>query len=93
MVIGMATTKITITLEEEQVEAMRRLVGARQARSVSGFVKHAVDIALQDASGWAAMLGQALQETGGPVTKKERAWADTVLKGGARPSGKRRRAA
>jgi Arc/MetJ-type ribon-helix-helix transcriptional regulator len=89
----MATTKITITLETEQVEAMRKLVGTKQTRSVSAFVKHAVNIALQDASGWAAMLGQALEETGGPVTKKERAWADSILTGSARPPGKRRRAA
>ena len=81
MVIGMATVKITITLEEEQVEAVRKLVGAKRARNVSAFVKHAVDIALQDADGWAAMLGQALKETGGRVTKKERAWADSVLGG------------
>lgn len=90
MVFGMATTKITITLEEEQVEAVRRLVEANRASSVSGFVKHAVGIALQDANGWAAMLGEALAQTGGPVTKKERAWADGILGGGTR---KRRKTA
>jgi Arc/MetJ-type ribon-helix-helix transcriptional regulator len=79
MVIGMATTKITITLDDAQVAAMRKLVASKQARSVSGFVKRAVDVALQDAEGWAAMLEQALHETGGPLTAKEKAWADRVL--------------
>lgn len=79
MVIGMATEKITITLDEEQVAAVRRLVASKRARSVSGFVQHAVDVALQDADGWAAMLEQSLEETGGPLTAKEKAWADKVL--------------
>jgi len=39
MVLGMATTKITVTLERDQVEAIRALVAAGQAASVSGFVK------------------------------------------------------
>ncbi len=79
MVIGMATTKITITLDDAQVAAVRKLVASKQARSVSGFVKRAVDVALQDAEGWAAMLEQALDETGGPLTAKEKAWAERVL--------------
>ena len=79
MVIGMATTKITITLDDGQIAAVRRLVTSKHARSVSGFVKHAVGVALQDAEGWAAMLEQALDETGGPLTAKEKAWADRVL--------------
>jgi Arc/MetJ-type ribon-helix-helix transcriptional regulator len=88
MVFGMATTKITITLDEEQVEAVRRLVASKRARSVSGFVKHAVAVALQDADGWAALLQQSLAETGGPLTAKEKAWADKLLQG-----SRRRRAA
>ncbi len=75
----MATTKITITLDDAQVAAVRKLVASKQARSVSGFVKRAVDVALQDAEGWAAMLEQALDETGGPLTAKEKAWAERVL--------------
>lgn len=81
MVIGMASEKITITLPKKQVEAVRKLVASKHARSVSGFVQHAVGVALQDASGWAAMLEQSLAETGGPPTKKEAAWADRVLRG------------
>jgi Arc/MetJ-type ribon-helix-helix transcriptional regulator len=79
MVIGMATTKITITLPDDQVQAIRELVAAGKASTVSGFVQHAVGIALFDAAGWQAMLNDALRQTGGPLTKEERAWADTLL--------------
>ena len=79
MVSGMATTKVTITLDDGQLEEIRGLVAAGAASSVSGFVKHAVGVALHDAAGWREMLAEALQETGGPLTKQERAWADTLL--------------
>ena len=79
MVIGMATTKLTITLDADRLEEVRRLVAAGQASSVSGFVTHAVGVALHDAAGWREMLQGALQQTGGPLTKRERAWADARL--------------
>ena len=79
MVNGMATMKITITLEEDQVDEVRRFVEAGKADSVSGFVKHAVTVALQDAAGWKQMLDEALEETGGPLTDEERAWVDGIL--------------
>jgi hypothetical protein len=57
-------------------------------------VKHAVGIALHDAAGWREMLEGALLETGGPLTKKERAWADGLLDPRPRKrNSKRRRAA
>jgi Arc/MetJ-type ribon-helix-helix transcriptional regulator len=94
MVFGMATTKITITLQDEQVENIRALVAAGQAASVSGFVQHAVRVALFDAAGWKEMLRDALQQTGGPLTKDERAWADAVLSpGGKKKSSGRGKAA
>jgi Arc/MetJ-type ribon-helix-helix transcriptional regulator len=102
MVIGMATTKITITLDDEQLAAVRTLVKSGKADSVSGFVQHAVSVSLADVSGWGAMLGLALRATGGPLKAKERAWADEVLRGskrgstsssGSKPSRNRRSAA
>jgi Arc/MetJ-type ribon-helix-helix transcriptional regulator len=75
----MATTKITVTVEDDQLREIRALVGAGQARSVSGFVKHAIGIALFDAAGWRQMLRDTLQETGGPLTENERKWADAIL--------------
>ena len=79
MVTGMATRKVTITLDEEQVETIRRLVEGGRASSMSGFVQHAVGVALDDVAGWGAMLAQALAETGGPISAEERRWADEVL--------------
>ena len=93
MVTGMATTKLTITLDSVQLEEVRRIVGAGASSSVSAFVKHAVGIALHDAAGWKEMLEGALRETGGPLTKRERAWADTLLAPRPRKRGGRRRKA
>ena len=79
MVTGMATRKVTITLDEAQLARIRALIQAGSATSVSGFVQHAVTVALDDVAGWGAMLAEALRETGGPLTEEERAWADGVL--------------
>ncbi|MBS1818933.1 MAG: toxin-antitoxin system antitoxin subunit [Acidobacteria bacterium] len=91
MAISMATMKVTVTLEEEQVEDIRDLVEAGKADSVSGFVQHAVDIALSDAAGWKRMLDEALDRTGGPPTAAERAWIESLL--GPAKGRKRRRQA
>ncbi len=90
MVFGMATVKITITLQDQQVEDIRALVGAGQASSVSAFVQHAVGVALLDAAGWKEMLEEALDQTGGPLTKKERDWADAILDPGKKKRGPRK---
>ena len=93
MVVGMATSKITVTLPDDQIEGIREFVAAGQAASVSGFVKHAVGVALFDAAGWREMLQDGLRQTGGPLTKKERAWADAVLSAGHKKGSKKRKAA
>lgn len=90
MVIGMATTKLTITIDDDQLDEVRRLVAAGQVANVSGFVRRAVDVALHDAAGWRQMLDGALQETGGPLSRKERAWADALLSRQPRRPGRRR---
>jgi Arc/MetJ-type ribon-helix-helix transcriptional regulator len=87
MVIGMATCKVTVTLEEDQVARIRDLVSGGKAASISGFVQHAVGVALDDVAGWGAMLAEALAKTGGELTADERAWADEILGAGKR--GKR----
>jgi Arc/MetJ-type ribon-helix-helix transcriptional regulator len=79
MVTGMATRKVTVTLDEAQVDKIRKLVDAGAAASVSGFVHHAVSVALDDVAGWGALLAEALSDTGGPLTDDERAWADQLL--------------
>jgi hypothetical protein len=52
---------------------------------VSGFVQHAVAVALDDVAGWGAMLAEALRETGGALTDDERAWADGILRADTGP--------
>jgi Arc/MetJ-type ribon-helix-helix transcriptional regulator len=79
MVSGMATKKVTITLDEVQLNRIRALVDAGAAASVSGFIQHAVGLALDDVAGWGGLLAEALRDTGGPLSDKERAWADKIL--------------
>lgn len=83
MVFGMATRKVTVTLDETQLDQIRSLVDTGSASSVSGFVQHAVSVALDDVAGWGAVLAEALRDTGGPLTDEERAWADQLLTGTA----------
>ena len=79
MVTGMASKKVTITLDEAQLDRIRALVGSGTAPSVSGFIQHAVAVALDDVAGWGALLAEALRETGGALSDDERAWANEVL--------------
>jgi Arc/MetJ-type ribon-helix-helix transcriptional regulator len=79
MVFGMATRKVTVTLDEAQLDRIRTLVAAGNASSISGFVQHAVSVAIDDVAGWGALLAEALRDTGGPLTDDERAWADELL--------------
>jgi Arc/MetJ-type ribon-helix-helix transcriptional regulator len=79
MVVGMATRKVTVTLDQVQLDQIRSLVQAGTAASISGFVQHAVAVALDDIAGWGAMLAEALRQSGGALTDDERAWADQVL--------------
>ena len=82
----MATRKLTVTLDEAQLDAIRQLVASGAASSVSAFVSHAVGVALDDVAGWGAVLAAALTATGGDLSGDETRWADEVLndtKGGA----------
>jgi Arc/MetJ-type ribon-helix-helix transcriptional regulator len=87
MVIGMATVKVTITLEETQLEQIRALVREGRARNVSAFVQHAVDNSLADIVEWEQMIDDALNETGGPPTPEEVAWAEEAI--GVKPPKRR----
>jgi hypothetical protein len=86
MVLGMATQKITITLQDRQIDEIRCLVTAVAAASGSAFVKHAVGVGLFDAAGWKEVLQDALRRTGGPLTQKDRVWTDALLS----PQGQKR---
>ena len=75
----MATRKVTVTLQEGQLDRIRALVESGSASSVSGFVQHAVGVSLDDVTGWGAMLAEALNATGGKPSATERRWADETL--------------
>jgi hypothetical protein len=90
----MATKKVTVTLQVEQLNAILSLVQGGTAKSVSAFVQHAVTVSLGDVAGWGAMLADALAKTGGHLTRAERTWADGVLSTRSeKPAKKRGRAA
>jgi hypothetical protein len=54
-------------------------------------VQHAVGIGLSDAADWREMLQEALEQNGGPLTKKERDWADKILLPTRRPTRRPKR--
>jgi Arc/MetJ-type ribon-helix-helix transcriptional regulator len=65
---GMATKKVTVTLDEMQLDRIRALVEAGSAPSVSGFVQRSVEVALDDVAGWGALLAEALRQTSGSAS-------------------------
>lgn len=73
-------------MEASQLERIRALVEAGSAPSVSGFVQHSVEVALDDVAGWGALLAEALRQTGGTLSEDERAWADGILGHSSPPS-------
>lgn len=81
MLFGMATRKVTITIDEHDLARVKALVAEGKSPSVSGFVQHAVRVSLDDVAEWEIELAMALAATGGPITDEERAWADSILDG------------
>lgn len=79
MVLCMATSKITITLPDKQIEEIRKRVAAQESATISGFVQRAVQRSLENAAEFSAMIDQGLMNTGGPLTQKELAWARKML--------------
>ena len=79
MVNGMATTKITITLPDRQLQEIRKRVAAEDSPSVSGFIQQAVRKSLENAAEFRAMVEEALKATGGPLKPREHAWAKRML--------------
>lgn len=78
MVNGMATRKITITVEEEDLERIRKMVVAGTVKSVSGFVQQAVSRSL-DADQLLDTYLAAVIDEGGPLTESETAWLDGLF--------------
>jgi Arc/MetJ-type ribon-helix-helix transcriptional regulator len=74
----MTKSKIAVTLPPELVERARRAVRKGVAASVSAYVTKALEerAKLDDL---AAMLESMLEESGGPLTERERRAADQAL--------------
>jgi Arc/MetJ-type ribon-helix-helix transcriptional regulator len=70
---------VRVTLDETELRQIRSLVHAGATPDVSAFVRHAVAMALDDLAEWDATLAETLRQTGGPLSDRERAWADDVL--------------
>ena len=84
MMIGMTPKeKIAVSLPPHLVKAARKAVRAGRAPNVSAYVADALTekAKLDDLS---ELLDEMLAETGGPLTKAERDWADRVLDGKTR---------
>jgi Arc/MetJ-type ribon-helix-helix transcriptional regulator len=75
----MVTTKITITLPDQQIEEICKRVAARNSPSISGFVQQAVQKSLENAAAFRAMVDAGLNATGGPPKPRERSWARRML--------------
>jgi len=70
---------VRVTLDGTELRQIRSLVHAGATPDVSAFVRHAVAMALDDLAEWDATLAETLRQTGGPLSDRERAWADDVL--------------
>jgi Arc/MetJ-type ribon-helix-helix transcriptional regulator len=79
MVLDIATSKVTITPPDHQVEEIRNRVASLEAPSVSEFIQQAVGRSLANAAEFQEMIRRSLQETGGPVTAKEKVWARKIV--------------
>ncbi len=74
----MTTVKTAITVPEEILQRARGEVRRGRARSLSAYMSEALaqKLMLEDLD---ALLQEMLAETGGPLTKREKAAADRAL--------------
>ncbi len=72
---SMTMERVTVTIEQADLAAIRELVAEGHADTVSGFIQHAVSLALSDEHLFARELAEMLEATGGPLTETESQWA------------------
>ena len=78
-VVRMTKAKVTVTLDRDLLAKVRRAVDEGSAASVSAYVERAVAQWMLEETTTDAFLDEMLEESGGPMTDEERAWADRVL--------------
>jgi antitoxin ParD1/3/4 len=86
----MTVAKIAISLPEPLLAHARKQVVRGRAASVSAYVARAVAAQVENDE-LGAMLDEMLERAGGPVSARERAWADRALGVAKRPARKPRR--
>ena len=74
------TVKIAVSLPDHLVATARTAVAEGRAASVSAYVAAALE-AYADDHRVITMLDEIIEQTGGPVTAAEQAWADEILRG------------
>ena len=81
--------KIAVSLPPHLVNAAKKAVRAGRSPNVSAYVADALEEKAKH-DDLAALLEEMLAETGGPMTKKEREWADRVLNRSPKPRPRKR---
>lgn len=71
--------EITISLPETELSRINEMVEASRAESLVEFVQLAVSKTLSNDAAWEQTLLQMLEETGGPATPEEIAWAESMM--------------
>ncbi len=90
MVKSMASVKVTITVPEKQLAAIRKKVAAGEAASISAFIQGSVAQSLEGSSSLLDLFDELLERSGGPLTVKEQETARAALYPRKRtPKGKR----
>ena len=80
MVVGMATRKVTVTLDESQLACMPALLWSKELRQVSrATFRTAVSVSLDDVAGWGAMLADAPRQRGKTLTARNEVGRTTSL--------------
>jgi hypothetical protein len=88
MIIGMTSAKVAISLPKAVLASARAAVKRGEAPSLSAYVSRLIEEKTSEGD-LMKMLEEMLEETGGPATAEEIAWADGVL--GIKPKAKRKR--
>ena len=83
MITGMTESgpkaKIAISLREDLVARIRARVERGDAESVSGYIQHAIEDQMRAEVEFDEMIAESLEESGGPPTDEELAWAARVF--------------
>jgi hypothetical protein len=84
MITGMTPkAKIAISIRQDLLDEIQGSVERGTSPSVSAYIEKAIESRLRYKAEFLQMMDDALEETGGPATAEERAWAERAL--GMRP--------